>query len=148
MRIPLMLAGLVLLSITIAGCDEKLSDLTGPTPDLEPTFSSIQREIFESSDSSGRPACVTCHKGGLPFLPFSMNLTSASAYANLVGVASREKPSVLRVAAGDPENSYLVHKLENSHSIVGAQMPLNGPYLSQGQIDVIRRWIEIGAPNN
>jgi len=25
---------------------------------------------------------------------------------------------------------------------------LNGPYLEAGQILVIRRWIEIGAPNN
>jgi hypothetical protein len=25
---------------------------------------------------------------------------------------------------------------------------LNGPYLQSGQILVIKRWIEIGAPNN
>jgi hypothetical protein len=24
----------------------------------------------------------------------------------------------------------------------------NGPFLTEGQIMVIRRWIEIGAPNN
>ena len=28
-----------------AACDEALSDLTGPTPNLQPTFSSIQQEI-------------------------------------------------------------------------------------------------------
>ena len=30
----------------------------------------------------------------------------------------------------------------------GVRMPLNGPYLTEGQVLVIRRWIEIGAPNN
>ena len=43
------------------GCDEKLSDIAGPTPGLDPTFSSIQENIFESSDPSGRAACIQCH---------------------------------------------------------------------------------------
>ncbi len=49
------------LAVGMAGCDEKLSDVAGPTPDLEPTFSSIQREIFNTTDSSGRVACIQCH---------------------------------------------------------------------------------------
>jgi hypothetical protein len=36
-----------------AACDEALSSLTGPTPNLEPTLSSIQREIFDTTDSWG-----------------------------------------------------------------------------------------------
>ena len=51
----------VLLALVSIGCDEKLSDLTGPTPNLAPTFTSIQRDIFTSSDSSGRAACSNCH---------------------------------------------------------------------------------------
>jgi hypothetical protein len=55
----------------------------------------------------------------------------------------------VRVIPGDPENSYLIHKLEGRPDIVGARMPLpSGPYLSDGQMRIIRRWIEIGAPNN
>jgi hypothetical protein len=51
------------------------------------------------------------------------------------------------VAPGDPERSYLIHKLEGRPGIVGLQMPRNGPpYLTAGQIQVIKRWIEIGAP--
>ena len=38
------------LAVGMAGCDEKLSDVAGPTPDLEPTLSSIQREIFNTTD--------------------------------------------------------------------------------------------------
>ena len=54
----------------------------------------------------------------------------------------------VRVIPSDPENSYLIHKLEGRSTIAGVRMPLGGPYLETGQILVIRRWIEIGAPNN
>ena len=54
-------AVLLALALGTVGCDEALSDLTGPTPDLEPTFSSIQQQIFSNGDSSGRPACTNCH---------------------------------------------------------------------------------------
>ena len=33
----------VLPLLTMAACDEKLSDLTGPTPNLTPSFASIQK---------------------------------------------------------------------------------------------------------
>ena len=58
-----VLCGLVAVALTVAAaaCDESLSDVTGPTPNLEPTLSSIQREIFDTTDSSGRLACITCH---------------------------------------------------------------------------------------
>jgi hypothetical protein len=58
----------VLCLLVLAGagtaCDEKLSDLTGPTPDLTVSFASIQREIFNTTDSSGRSACIQCHVAG------------------------------------------------------------------------------------
>jgi hypothetical protein len=36
--------------------------------------------------------------------------------------------------------------LEGSADIVGARMPLGGPFLSQEQIDQVRSWIANGAP--
>ena len=129
-----------------AACDEALSDLTGPTPNLEPTFSSIQQEILNTTDSSGRPACITCHNGN-PFVPG--NFTGANAYAALVSARSFEKPSLFRVAPGEPDNSYMVHKLEGGPNIVGERMPRGGgPLLTSGQMLVIRRWIAEGAQNN
>ena len=140
---------LAVVSVAAAGCDEKLSELTGPTPSLQPTFSSIQHEIFDTTDSSGRVACVTCHNPQGRNFTAGLDLTSGTSYGLLVGVASREKPNLMRVAAGDPDNSYLIHKLEGHADIVGARMPrTNGPFLTPGQIAVIRRWIAIGAPNN
>ena len=55
----------------------------------------------------------------------------------------------IRVVPGDPENSYLIHKLEGRPGIVGVRMPQIGPpYLTDGQILVIKRWIELGARND
>jgi hypothetical protein len=53
-------------ALAASGCDERLRDVTGPSPDLVPTFSSIQAEIFETTDLAGRTACVTCHTGRIP----------------------------------------------------------------------------------
>ena len=131
-----------------AGCDEPLSDLTGPTPDLEPTFSSIQRDIFENGDASGRVACVNCHNTAGRQFAGGLNLESSVAYNNLVNVPSVQRPALLRVAPGDPENSYLIHKVEGRPGIFGQRMPLNSPPLTDGQIRVIRRWIERGAAND
>jgi hypothetical protein len=140
-------AVLLALALGTVGCDEALSDLTGPTPDLEPTFSSIQQQIFSNGDSSGRPACTNCHNAiGSRFN--GLDLSAAVSYNNLVNVASRFKAGAVRVVPSDPENSYLIHKLEGRSTIAGVRMPMNGPYLQPGQILVIRRWIEIGAPNN
>jgi hypothetical protein len=78
-----------------------------------------------------------------------MNLLEGLSYTQLVGVASTGKPGAVRVIPGDPENSYIIHKLEGRSDIAGVRMPRgNGPFLTEGQIQVIKRWIAIGAPNN
>jgi hypothetical protein len=78
-----------------------------------------------------------------------MDLGSPNAHGQLVNVASNAKAGAIRVIPGDPENSYLIHKLEGRPGIVGLQMPrAGGPPLTPGQILVIKRWIELGAPNN
>jgi len=142
-------AAALVLTLGATGCDEKLSDLTGPTPNLEPTFASIQKEIFETTDSSGRLACTNCHSNVGRNPSGGLNLLSGLSYASLVRVASTGKPGAVRVIPGDPDNSYIIHKLEGRSDIVGVRMPRgNGPYLTDGQILVIKRWIANGAPNN
>ena len=76
-------------------------------------------------------------------------LTADVSYASLVGAASTLKPGAVRVIPGDPDNSYMVRKLEGGPDIVGVRMPRNSrPFLTEGQMLVISRWIELGAPNN
>ncbi len=137
------------LTALLAGCDEKLSDLTGPTPNLTPTFASIQKEIFSTQDSSGRLACTQCHTNVGRTPSAGLNLVDGAAFAALVGRPSINKPGETFVIPGDPDNSYLVKKLEGTAGITGGRMPRgNGPFLSGGQMLVIRRWIKAGAANN
>jgi Planctomycete cytochrome C. len=141
------LPAIVCAGLLSVSCDEKLSEFAGPTPALEPTFSSIQRDIFNSTDSAGRRACTTCHVGAQPSA--GLNLSDATAYASLVNVPSRNKPGAIRVIPGDPTSSYIIQKIEGAPGIVGERMPrTGGPYLTPNQITIIRRWIELGAPNN
>ena len=145
-----VIAGGVLIALCglSMGCDEKLSDLTGPTPNLQPTLSSIQREIFDTTDSAGRQACTNCHTSVGRTPTGLMDLRSGAAFGSLVGVTSSVKPGAIRVVPGDPENSYLIHKLEGRTGIVGTPMPRGNSLLTAGQILVIKRWIELGARND
>jgi hypothetical protein len=135
----------LLLTWAAIGCDEKLSDITGPTPNLTPTFTSIQQNIFASGASN---ACTNCHNPvGAPFAG-NLNLAGDNAYTALVGVPSFNKPGAVRVIPGDPDTSYLIQKIEGRSGIAGQRMPMNGPFLTEGQILVIRRWIQLGAERN
>ena len=137
---------LALASVAL-GCDENLRDIAGPTPDLQPTFSAIQRDIFSAPDSSGRVACTGCHNAARPSA--NLNLADGSSYAQLVNIASTGKPGAVRVIPGDPDNSYLIQKIEGAPGIVGQRMPrTTGPFLTPGQVLIIRSWIRQGAQNN
>jgi hypothetical protein len=108
-----------------------------PGVPLTADFQSIQDNVFT-------PICVRCHSGASA--PEGLQLDAAHSYGLLVGVPSTEVMSIERVKPGDPDNSYIVLKLEGAASIVGVQMPFGGPYLPQSTIDVIRQWITNGAP--
>jgi len=139
----------ILPFLALAGCDEKLSDLTGPTPNLQPTFASIQREIFNTQDSSGRLACIQCHTNVGRNPSAGLNLVEGASYGALVGRPSVNKPGEIFVIPGDPDNSYIVKKLLGASGITGVRMPRGaGPYLTEGQMLVIKRWIKEGAANN
>jgi hypothetical protein len=145
-------AACVALSITVlavAACDQPLSSIAGPTPLLEPRFSSIQAQIFESTDSAGRRACISCHTNVGRTPPAGLMLTHDVAYDQIVNMPSTKKAGAIRVIPGDADNSYLVHKVEGLTDIVGLRMPYSGPpYLTDGQIMILKRWIALGAPNN
>ena len=108
---------------------------TDPTGPMTASFASIQSHVFT-------PICSVCHAGGSA--PAGLRLDAANSYAMLVGVNSVEVSSLKRVAPGDPDNSYVIQKLEG-HAAVGARMPFGGPYLDAGTIAMIRQWISNGA---
>lgn len=102
---------------------------------LTADFASIQAQVFT-------PICSVCHAGGAA--PEGLRLDSTNSYALLVGVPSTEAPGIQRVKPSDPNNSYIIQKLQG-HAAVGAQMPLGGPPLSAAVIAVIGQWITDGA---
>ena len=132
--------GVVLVAavLALAGCAGDGSALpmgmAGPTG---PTLASLQTSIFT-------PLCAACHRpGGIGPMPLD---TEAATIGSLVGVDSLGRPGVPRVDPGNPDNSYLIWKLEpRLPDIVGAPMPLGAPSLSPDQINDIADWIRDGA---
>jgi hypothetical protein len=122
-----------------AGSGEGLDDggqPVAPAPPANSDFQQIQDTIFT-------PICTACHVGASA--PRGLRLDAGNSYALLVNVASGEVPALLRVAPGNPDQSYLVQKIEGT-AAVGARMPLGGPPLPQDRIDLVRQWIAAGAP--
>lgn len=103
---------------------------------FEPTIEAIQENVFT-------PTCTECHAGNVPSGNLGLDDVQTS-YDNLVDVDSGEVPSLKRVSPGDPDNSYLIHKLEGTQES-GAQMPKGREPLDQETIDVLRQWITDGA---
>ncbi|NMG42496.1 hypothetical protein GPA22_01940 [Aromatoleum toluvorans] len=92
--------------------------------------------------------CVACHMTGEE--QGQLGLAPGLAYAGLVSVASRGS-GLPRVAPGEPERSYLVHKLQGTHLDQGGsgeRMPMGQEPLAERDIALVRDWIAAGAKNN
>lgn len=98
------------------------------------TLENVQQTVFNASC-----AVSGCHIGGSA--PRGLDLSEGAARDNLVDVASDELPSFKRVDPGNPDDSYLVMKIEGDSRIEGQRMPLGRPALSSDQINLVRDWI-------
>jgi hypothetical protein len=140
MRARTALLGMSVLIAACAGSGEGLDENGRPAEQddgegLTPEFTSIQANVLT-------PICTTCHSGAAA--PLGLRLDEGVSYALLVNAPSTEVPSLLRVAPGNPDNSYLIQKLEGT-AAVGARMPLGGSPLPPETIAVVRQWILEGA---
>jgi hypothetical protein len=122
-----------------------------PTPDTrtitvegggggEAIFSAVQQQIFTQSC-----AFSGCHGGDSP--AEGLSLMAGDSYDDIVNVRSNQS-SLDRIEPGDPDNSYLYLKVTGDNSISGSRMPRGGAALSQDLLDLLRDWIERGAPND
>jgi hypothetical protein len=108
---------------------------------------SFSREIQPILDSY----CVQCHLVGAA--QAGLVLEEGESYANLVGKPSTES-KYARVVPGAPDKSYLLAKLQGTHLKLGGAgmgMPLvDGSQrpLDRASIELIKRWIKLGAKNN
>lgn len=124
-----VLAGLLLL---VAGC--------GGDEAAEPVAYQQVQAVWEEY------GCTGCHPG----VNSSLDLSENRSYADLVGIAALEDPSLTRVVAGDPERSFLYLKLGGAPPIadvpaIGTRMPPRAPPIEADDLQLVRDWIEQGA---
>lgn len=120
------------------GLDENGHPLTSSAGySSESTLVYIQDSVFT-------PSCAMpgCHGGSSPIL--GLRLEESYSFDNLVNQASVQIPTMQLVIPGDPDNSYLVQKLDGT-AASGQTMPLNQPVLSQDLLSAVRIWVEAGA---
>jgi len=105
------------------------------------TFTRVQNQVFSTSC-----AFSGCHGGSSPAQ--GLNLSAGQSYDMIVNIASAQQPALDRIEPNDPESSYLYLKIIGDPSISGSRMPRGAPPLSQELMDLVRDWIERGAPND
>ena len=135
MKKPLLLA----LAVIAAACSGLTtstdmvfdSALEGPA-----TFERVQTRIFDVSC-----AASGCHRAGV-----WPRLSAGQAYENIVDVESTQ--GLPLVYPGLPDSSYLYLKLLPDAEISGQRMPPGGPYLDAASLEIVRAWIERGAPRD
>lgn len=126
--------------IFIIGCKDEIvteDDFEQPAGTQLSKFSEIQKNVFNQSC-----AVSGCHAGNSP--QANLNLTSGSAYAQLVDVNSATFPDQKRVVPGNKDASLLYNVLSYNFQL---KMPPSGK-LDQKIIDSIGVWIQKGAPND
>ncbi len=114
------------------------------------TFDRIQRQIFNQSC-----ALSGCHDS--QSMAGNMLLETGSSYGNLLNhtpdnaaanAAGWLRISVTQDVSGDAESSFLYHKVTGDLPDVayGVRMPKGKRKLHKTLRDILRRWIEAGAP--
>ena len=89
-------------------------------------------------DCSGAEACHLQGSGGL-------TIVFGNEFAQLIDVRSVERPELLRVAPGDPAQSYVYLKLAGDGGIDGSPMPASVSF-DPRRPALAWAWIEAGAP--
>jgi Stigma-specific protein, Stig1 len=105
------------------------------------SFSATILPIFDA-----RCANIGCHRP--PMAKEGLDLSAATAHGALVGVAASQcNDGRLRVAPGDPANSYLLDKMLGVDLCSGSKMPKMG-MVPNSEIEAITSWICSGAAND
>ncbi len=149
------------------------TSLTTPTVSLKTDV----LPIFQQSCGISGSTCHGMFQGGMQNLYLAEAMAAmdgdgdaGAIVMGIVGVKSEEDPSMNIVTAGDPANSFLMHKLDGDLCTLasqceaadgaifmgtttvttpcGATMPYLNSLLTTDERDTIRRWIAQGAMDN
>lgn len=137
------------LTFLVSGCSNSDSSLLAEimNPGDTVSLSADIQPVF-----TARCATSGCHSGLFP--QENLNLEASRIFDPVLGiidVESVQRPSMSRVASGDSEMSYLIHKIQGSHLAVGGsgdRMPAEDEPLDDATILAIRQWIDDGAMDN
>ncbi len=99
-------------------------------------------EAYRAAAAVLAARCTSCHAG--PRAEMGLRLGEDVLYRASVGVTARSDRRRRLVDPGSPESSLLYLKLldPGQGGYSGPRMPMNGPPLSAGEIETVRRWIE------
>jgi hypothetical protein len=111
----------------------------GDPPWTDPSLALGPRMALMLHDCTGSEPCHATGSGGLRIVP-------GGEFSQLIDVRSTERPELLRVAPGDPGQSYLWLKLAGDGGITGSRMP-NGGSFDPRRPALAWSWIEAGAPD-
>lgn len=127
-----------------------------PTPPVTPTAPKDTWTIIQENILT--PSCATsgCHASttDATYTQHNLILSAATAYENLVNKAAKNAAALadglLRVKPSDFAKSLLYQKTDcqagQTANKYGSTMPLGSQYLTFGQIEFIKQWINKGAP--
>ena len=124
LRLPMLRMLLIPLAVLI-GCDYLLAD------DNPVSYSKDIRPIFVAN-------CVACHQAAKDEGAYVM-----TDFDRLLSGGESGAPAIV---PGDPDASYLVELITPVDG--EAEMPLSGVALSNEDVDLIRKWIQLGAKND
>lgn len=135
--------------ITLPSCGEE---------DESVTFADDVRPIFNRR-------CTTCHRPGSPIqVDIQAPFSPGTGLVNSENSWAREYPGEtpqFNVVPGEPENSFLMHKLIGASALPldpdgpggmsphgGSPMPLQIEPLTEAELTVFETWVAIGAPSD
>jgi len=124
-----------LLVVLSGGCEGS------PSPTVDPELTA-QQTPFERDLAPKLAGCLGCHGGGSP--EGGLVLSDMQA---LVGVTSAQLDMAL-IEPGNHLQSYLWHKVAGTQAIAGGlgrRMPVNHSWPEE-DVDLLARWIDLGAP--
>jgi hypothetical protein len=131
-------------SADVSSASELASPVVSFETDVAPIF----------AKSCAFSSCHGSHSAGNHGVFLAANgADGMSAVKTSLAGASQELPSMKFVAPGDPQNSFVMHKLDGSlcgldqcvGGACGVSMPQGNDMLPQAARDTVRRWIAQGA---
>lgn len=131
-----------------AGCDDAPAD-DDESSESDASTTDVPTVDYTTQIQPIWNAWCTCHLQGPSgeMEATTLTLNQEFSHDELVGRASTAVPGLARIEPGDPDASYLWHKIHDTHVEVGGsgtEMP-PGQVLADADMDLIEHWIRGGA---